>query len=113
MPDAVNGGFRDHGAVGGSDGDLGAGGAEGLGEVFAGFFGTDEKKFCWGAVGLVGVGEEGFGQGLGYGAWGEEVGCQALFSEGFGGGRAYGGDSWGLRFRDFLGDGREHPTLGR
>jgi len=55
--DLVDGIWRDGGAVGGGDGDVGSGGAEGFGEVVAGLLGTDEEKAGGGAVGLKRVGE--------------------------------------------------------
>ena len=48
-------------AVDGGDGDVGSGGAEGVGEELAGGFGAEEEEAGGGAVWLVGVGEEGFG----------------------------------------------------
>ena len=48
--------------------------------MLAGGFGAEEEEAGGGAVGLEGVGEEGFGEGLGYGLWGEEVGGRSVAS---------------------------------
>ena len=61
MADGGDGVRGDEGAVGGGDGDVGSGGAKGVGEVVAGGFGAEEEEAGGAAVGLVGVGEEGFG----------------------------------------------------
>ena len=65
-------------------------GAEGLGEMVACLLGADEEH----ALAGLGVGEEGFGEGLGYGLRGDEVGGEAgTGSEtALGGGWADGGD---------------------
>ena len=70
--DGVDGAFRDDRTVGRGDGDFGARSAEGFGEVVAGGFGTDEKETGWGAVGLVGVDNQGRGKGFGYSFLGDK-----------------------------------------
>ncbi len=78
-------------AVDGGDGDVGSGGAEGVGEVLAGGFGAEEEEAGGGSVGLEGVGEEGFGEGFGYGLAG---------GGGWGGGwRLRGLGRWRCRWR--------------
>ena len=73
--DLVDGGFRDDGAVGRGDGDVGSGGAESFGEVVAGLLGADEEETGGCGLsrkcgGLEGVGEQGCCEGFGYGLWG-------------------------------------------
>lgn len=88
-----NGVVRDEVAIGGGDGEIGSGGAEGGGESVAGVFGADEEQ-----AGFAGddVGEEGLGEGFGYGLRGQEIGGEADLGEGSGGGGADSGDLWVL-----------------
>jgi len=95
--DLVDGGWRDDGAVGGGDGDVGTGGAEGFGEVVAGLLGADEEEAGGCAVGLEGVGEQGCCEGFGYGLWGDEGWGETDGGEGFGGGGAYCRGEAGIR----------------
>ena len=114
LADGGDGVGGDDVAVDGGDGDVGSGGAEGVGEVLAGGFGAEEEEAGGGSVGLEGVGEEGFGEGFGYGLRGEEdrggrggfegravAGADGGDAE-VGGARDYPGlrsETWGTRFR--------------
>jgi len=89
--DGIDGRRGNDRAVGGGDGDVSAGGAEGFRQVVASGFGADQEEAGGAAVGLVGVREqrfgERFGDGLGWGeVWGETDG-----GEGSGGGWPDGG----------------------
>ena len=95
MADSGDGIGRDDVAIDGGDGNVGSGSAEGVGEYVAGGFGAQEEEAGRGSVGLEGVGEEGFGEGLGYGLRGEEVDGEVGGFKSAGGGGTDGGDTEG------------------
>jgi len=92
LADSGDGIGRDDVAIDGGDGNVGSGSAEGVGEYVAGGFGAQEEEAGRGSVGLEGVGEEGFGEGLGYGLRGQKVNVEAGSLQGAGSCGADGGN---------------------